>query len=191
MSAWSIVISGRRFLHRIWTFWSASWKIKAQRYQHWFCDGLFAKLPTRCPHSLRLAPWRWCYLRKTFGAQSLECRGFTDNCRRNRQKHLHHFAAAFASCHPGVEKKRSILHQKNSSFDIDLTYITARGNWYYASWKGDESKSGGIATNIWHSLFLMCYFGFSDLSKKTLCMCKRTIAPPVIWSLKKPVSVGF
>ena len=32
--------------------------------------------------------------------------------------------------------------------DIDVTYITSRGNWYYQSWKGDETKSGGIATNI-------------------------------------------
>ena len=29
-----------------------------------------------------------------------------------------------------------------------MTYITSRGNWYDISWKGDESKSGGIATNI-------------------------------------------
>jgi len=33
-------------------------------------------------------------------------------------------------------------------YDIDLTYLTSRGNWYLRSWKGDESKSGGIATNI-------------------------------------------
>ncbi len=33
-------------------------------------------------------------------------------------------------------------------FDVDLTYLTSRGKWYYASWKGDISKSGGIATNI-------------------------------------------
>ena len=33
-------------------------------------------------------------------------------------------------------------------YDVDLTYITSRGNWYYASWKGDVNKSGGIATNI-------------------------------------------
>ena len=37
---------------------------------------------------------------------------------------------------------------KNKTFDIDLRYITSRGNWYYTSWKGDEAKSGGIATNI-------------------------------------------
>jgi UDP-N-acetyl-2-amino-2-deoxyglucuronate dehydrogenase len=33
-------------------------------------------------------------------------------------------------------------------YDVDLTYITSRGNWYYSSWKGDVTKSGGIATNI-------------------------------------------
>lgn len=33
-------------------------------------------------------------------------------------------------------------------YDIDLTYITSRGLWYYTSWKGDDHKSGGVATNI-------------------------------------------
>ena len=33
-------------------------------------------------------------------------------------------------------------------YDVDLTYITSRGRWYYTSWKGDVHKSGGIATNI-------------------------------------------
>jgi UDP-N-acetyl-2-amino-2-deoxyglucuronate dehydrogenase len=33
-------------------------------------------------------------------------------------------------------------------YEVDLSYITSRGPWYYVSWKGDESKSGGIATNI-------------------------------------------
>lgn len=37
---------------------------------------------------------------------------------------------------------------KQGKYDIDLTYITSRGRWYDNSWKGDESKSGGIATNI-------------------------------------------
>ena len=32
--------------------------------------------------------------------------------------------------------------------EVELTYITARGQWYYTSWKGDDRKSGGIATNI-------------------------------------------
>ena len=44
---------------------------------------------------------------------------------------------------------------------VDLTYITSRGNWYFASWKGDESKSGGVATNIGIHFFdmLMWIFG--------------------------------
>jgi len=33
-------------------------------------------------------------------------------------------------------------------FDVDLTYLTSRGHWYFTSWKGDVKKSGGIATNI-------------------------------------------
>jgi Predicted dehydrogenases and related proteins len=36
----------------------------------------------------------------------------------------------------------------NKVFDIELTYLTRRGNWYANSWKGDVSKSGGISTNI-------------------------------------------
>ena len=37
---------------------------------------------------------------------------------------------------------------KDKVYDMDLTYITSRGNWYYTSWKGDVHKSGGVATNI-------------------------------------------
>ncbi|NKQ41143.1 MAG: Gfo/Idh/MocA family oxidoreductase [Sulfurovum sp.] len=33
-------------------------------------------------------------------------------------------------------------------YDIDLTYLTSRGKWYFISWKGDQAKSGGIASNI-------------------------------------------
>ena len=32
--------------------------------------------------------------------------------------------------------------------DVCLTYITPRGPWYHTSWKGQESRSGGVATNI-------------------------------------------
>ena len=37
---------------------------------------------------------------------------------------------------------------KDKIYDVDLTYITSRGKWYYSSWKGDIHKAGGIATNI-------------------------------------------
>ena len=52
--------------------------------------------------------------------------------------------------HPSIIalKKRIADGPKDKIYDLDLTYITSRGKWYYTSWKGDVSKSGGIATNI-------------------------------------------
>ncbi len=37
---------------------------------------------------------------------------------------------------------------KDKIYDVDMSYITSRGNWYHISWKGDNEKSGGVATNI-------------------------------------------
>lgn len=45
-------------------------------------------------------------------------------------------------------KKKVEEGPKDKIYDVDLTYITSRGKWYYASWKGDIHKSGGVATNI-------------------------------------------
>ena len=52
---------------------------------------------------------------------------------------------------------------KDKIYDIDLTYLTSRGNWYYTSWKGDVSKSGGIATNIGVHFFDMLSWIFGGL----------------------------
>ena len=52
---------------------------------------------------------------------------------------------------------------KNTKFDVDLTYITSRGKWYAASWKGDPRKSFGIATNIGVHFFDMLHFIFGPL----------------------------
>jgi UDP-N-acetyl-2-amino-2-deoxyglucuronate dehydrogenase len=52
--------------------------------------------------------------------------------------------------HPSIiELKKKIESSKtDKKYDVDLTYITSRGSWYYSSWKGDLQKSGGVATNI-------------------------------------------
>jgi UDP-N-acetyl-2-amino-2-deoxyglucuronate dehydrogenase len=52
--------------------------------------------------------------------------------------------------HPSVEelKKRIAKAPAGKRFKVDIKYITFRGHWYQNSWKGDVSKSGGIATNI-------------------------------------------
>jgi len=50
-------------------------------------------------------------------------------------------------------------------YDIDLSYITSRGNWYHYSWKGDVQKSGGIATNIGVHFFDMLTWIFGDVKE--------------------------
>ncbi len=52
--------------------------------------------------------------------------------------------------HPSIIalKKKIDNGPEDKIYDVDLTYLTSRGNWYYTSWKGDVTKSGGIATNI-------------------------------------------
>jgi UDP-N-acetyl-2-amino-2-deoxyglucuronate dehydrogenase len=47
--------------------------------------------------------------------------------------------------------------------DLDLTYVTSRGNWYFTSWKGDVHKSGGIATNIGIHFFDMLTWIFGGV----------------------------
>lgn len=61
--------------------------------------------------------------------------------------------------HPAIRKLRErVLAQRDRIHDVDLTYITSRGRWYQASWKGDDGKAGGVATNIGvHFFDLMTY----------------------------------
>jgi len=69
--------------------------------------------------------------------------------------------------HPAIIelKKKIDSGDKNKIHDIDLTYITSRGHWYLASWKGDIQKSGGIATNIGIHFFDMLAWIFGDVKK--------------------------
>ena len=60
-------------------------------------------------------------------------------------------------------KEKIDAYPKDKKFDIDLTYLTSRGSWYYTSWKGDLDKSGGIATNIGVHFFDMLSWIFGDL----------------------------
>ncbi len=52
--------------------------------------------------------------------------------------------------HPSlIELKKQVdAQKKDRKYEIDLTYITSRGHWYFTSWKGYQDKSGGIPTNI-------------------------------------------
>jgi len=57
---------------------------------------------------------------------------------------------------------------KDKIYDIDMTYITSRGNWYSISWKGDIQKSGGVATNIGIHFFDMLSWIFGKTGKITV-----------------------
>ncbi len=57
---------------------------------------------------------------------------------------------------------------KDKIYDVDLSYITSRGHWYFVSWKGDNSKSGGVATNIGVHFYDMLTYIFGDVKVNTV-----------------------
>lgn len=64
--------------------------------------------------------------------------------------------------HPNIQALKQKIEASPASmiFDVDLNYITSRGKWYFHSWKGEEARSGGIATNIGIHFFDMLLWVF-------------------------------
>ncbi|MDM0004462.1 Gfo/Idh/MocA family oxidoreductase [Variovorax sp. J22G73] len=56
----------------------------------------------------------------------------------------------------------------DTKFDVELTYITSRGKWYMESWKGDNRKSFGVATNIGVHFYDMLHFIFGKLQRNVV-----------------------
>jgi UDP-N-acetyl-2-amino-2-deoxyglucuronate dehydrogenase len=69
--------------------------------------------------------------------------------------------------HPKILELREKIRNgpKGKVYDIDMTYVTSRGNWYSISWKGDLQKSGGVATNIGIHFFDMLSWIFGETRK--------------------------
>ncbi len=72
--------------------------------------------------------------------------------------------------HPSIIALREMVanSKKSEKFEVDLTYLTSRGHWYYTSWKGDKSKSGGIATNIGVHFYDMLSWIFGDVQENVV-----------------------
>ena len=72
--------------------------------------------------------------------------------------------------HPVIIALRERIKNEpaDKTFDIDLTYITSRGKWYFKSWKGDVTKSGGVAANIGIHFFDMLIWIFGEVKKSTV-----------------------
>jgi len=80
--------------------------------------------------------------------------------------------------HPAIIALRERV-QKNftgKKYEIDLRYITSRGQWYHISWKGDSQKSGGIATNIGIHFFDMLIWIFGNVKLNEVVQHSRETA---------------
>jgi UDP-N-acetyl-2-amino-2-deoxyglucuronate dehydrogenase len=67
--------------------------------------------------------------------------------------------------HPAIIALRDRFAKSNKRHKVELTYVTSRGRWYHASWKGDDAKAGGVATNIGVHFFDMLSFVFGTVSR--------------------------
>lgn len=73
-----------------------------------------------------------------------------------------------------IDLKNSI--SKNKKYDVSLEYVTSRGSWYHNSWKGNPSKSGGLAANIGIHFFDMLIWIFGDYKDIVInCFDEKTI----------------
>ena len=72
--------------------------------------------------------------------------------------------------HPAIIALRNKIAADKSKriHEVELSYVTSRGRWYYTSWKGDTAKAGGIATNIGVHFFDMLSFVFGDLKRNVV-----------------------
>lgn len=72
--------------------------------------------------------------------------------------------------HPSIIALREKVRagKDDKKHEVDLTYITSRGHWYLQSWKGDDKKSGGIATNIGVHFYDMLHFIFGELQENVV-----------------------
>ena len=69
--------------------------------------------------------------------------------------------------HPALIALREKIQQerRQDKYELQLTYLTSRGQWYLRSWKGDEEKSGGLATNIGVHFFDMLTWLFGEVER--------------------------
>ena len=85
--------------------------------------------------------------------------------------------------HPAIIELKETIDNGliNKIYSIDLKYITSRGDWYFISWKGNEEKSGGIATNIGVHFFDMLQWIFGPMKEfEVSTKTKDTIAGTLV-----------
>ena len=89
----------------------------------------------------------------------------------------HVFTILQLRLHPAIiALKERIANDSIKRHQVDLQYITSRGNWYHNSWKGDITKSGGIATNIGVHFFDMLIWIFGDVNENKVIQQTQSTA---------------
>ena len=83
--------------------------------------------------------------------------------------------------HPSIVELKAKVEAElqanpDKTYDIDLTYLTSRGHWYFASWKGDEKKSGGIASNIGVHFYDMLTWIFGEVKENIVHVGQDDVA---------------
>ena len=58
--------------------------------------------------------------------------------------------------------KQKIKIKKNNHYNVNINYITPRGDWYLKSWKNNERKSGGLISNLGVHFFDIVLFLFGN-----------------------------
>ena len=95
-----------------------------------------------------------------------------------REHHKRIYTILQLRVHPSLAalKEKLEVYPPKSKKDICLTYITSRGPWYLASWKGQIDRSGGLATNIGIHFFdlLIWLFGKVEHSEVHLATSLKT-----------------
>lgn len=84
--------------------------------------------------------------------------------------------------HPSIIalKEKIDKEPEGKKHEVNLDYITSRGHWYYASWKGDIQKSGGIATNIGVHFFDMLMWIFGEVKENIVTEHSRSTASGIL-----------
>ena len=107
-----------------------------------------------------------------------------------KETNQHTYSILQLRLHPAIIALREKVKQAPADkiFEVDLNYITSRGNWYYNSWKGDVEKSGGIATNIGVHFFDMLYWIFGEVKSSEVSEHSKDAASGVLKFVKANVN---
>ena len=82
--------------------------------------------------------------------------------------------------HPALVALKERIQATGGVHDVEVTYITSRGHWYQSSWKGDVTKSGGVATNIGLHFFDVLMWVFGAPQQSTVHLSRADCAASVL-----------